>query len=116
MQSHGLGMASLLYDLLDQFADREAASRGAGALIDAVGGLLSATIEDTQALETPPRGEAGRARFDQIGRHLRRHFADPDLSAADVANAVQESPRRYLHRLYAQFGRSFRGELVALCV
>ena len=113
LRSHGLGMAALLFDLLDRFAETEAASRGAGALIDAVGGLLSATLEDSQAQERPPRGEAGRARFDQIGRHLRRHFADPDLSAEDVANAVGVS-RRYLHRLYAQYGRSFRGELVAL--
>ena len=113
LQSHGLGMASLLYDLLDRFAENAAAARGAGALIDAVGGLLSATLEDFQAQERPPRGEAGRARLDQIGRHLRRHFADPDLSAEDVANAVGVS-RRYLHRLYAQFGRSFRTELVSL--
>ena len=113
LRSHGMGMAALLYDLLDRFAETEAASRGAGALTDAVGGLLSATLEDFQAQERPPRGEAGRARFDQIGRHLRRHFADPDLSAEDVANAVGVS-RRYLHRLYAQYGRSFRGELVAL--
>ncbi len=113
LRSHGLGMAALLYDLLDRFAESEATARGAGALIDAVGGLLSATLEDFQAEERPPRGEAGRARFDQIGRHLRRHFADPDLSAEDVANAVGVS-RRYLHRLYAQFGRSFRSELVTL--
>jgi len=45
--------------------------------------------------------------------HLRRHFADPDLCAANVAAAVGVS-RRYLHRLYAEDDRSFREELIAL--
>ncbi len=113
LRSHGMGMASLLCDLMVRLAKGDAATLGAGAVVDAVGGLLSATLEDSHAADRPPRGEAGRARLEQIGRHLRRHFADPDLSAADVAVAVGVS-RRYLHRLYAHFGRSFRAELVSL--
>jgi AraC-like DNA-binding protein len=111
--SHATGVAPVLYDLLARLTMREAATPGAGALIDAVGGLLSATLEDCFASEPPARGEAGGARREQIARHLRRHFADPELSAADVAAAVGVS-RRYLHRLYAEEGRSFREELIAL--
>jgi len=113
LQSHGLGMASLLYDLLAKLAARETATPGAGALVDAVGGLLSAVLEDCLPAARPARGEAGQARLDQIHRYLTRHFADPDLSAADAAAAVGVS-RRYLHRLYAHYDQSFRDELIGL--
>jgi AraC-like DNA-binding protein len=113
LASHATGVAPLLYDLLIRLTTREAATPGAGAVVDAVGGLLSATLEDCFAAETPTRGESGRARLEQISRHLRRHFADPDLCATDVADAVGIS-RRYLHRLYAEDGRSFRQELIGL--
>jgi AraC-like DNA-binding protein len=113
LHSHGLGMGSLLYDLLLRFCARGAAVPGPAGLTDAVGGLLSAMLEDCVPAGRPARGDAGHARLEQINRHLRRHFADPDLSAADVAAAVGVS-RRYLHRLFAQHGRSFRDELIAL--
>jgi AraC-like DNA-binding protein len=113
LKSHGLGMASLLYDLLGRLGGRETPTPGFGALVDAVGGLLSATLEDCAPLEKPARGESGHARLDQINRYLRRHFADPELSASDAAGAIGVS-RRYLHRLYAQHSRSFREELIAL--
>jgi AraC-like DNA-binding protein len=111
--SHSGGVAPLLYDLLAKLSSRESVTPSAGPLVDAIGGLLSATLEDRFAADPPARGEAAGARREQIGRHLRRHFADPDLSAADVAAAVGVS-RRYLHRLYAEDGRSFREELIAL--
>ena len=113
LRSHGQGVAPLLFDLILRFTARDAATPSAGALLDAVGGLLSATLEDCVAPEAPARGQAADMRREQIGRHLRRHFADPYLSAADVAEAVGVS-RRYLHRLYADEGRSFREELIAL--
>ncbi|MFI4975603.1 MAG: helix-turn-helix transcriptional regulator [Caulobacterales bacterium] len=112
-RSHGRGMAPLLYDLLISLAVHERAAPGAGALADAVGGLLSAMLEDCLSPQGAEHGEAGRARLDQIAGHVRRHFADPDLAAADVADATGVS-RRYLHKLYAQHGRSFRQELIAL--
>jgi AraC-like DNA-binding protein len=111
--SHAGGVAPLLYDLLAKLSGRDTATPGAGPLVDAVGGLLSATLEDLYASGPPARGEAAGVRRDQIARHLRRHFADPDLCAADVAAAVGVS-RRYLHRIYAEDGRSFREELIAL--
>jgi AraC-like DNA-binding protein len=111
--SHAGGVAPLLYELLARLCGRDTATPGAGPLVDAVGGLLSATLEDRYAAGPPARGEAAAVRRDQISRHLRRHFADPDLSAANVAAAVGVS-RRYLHRLYAEDGRSFREELIAL--
>jgi AraC-like DNA-binding protein len=113
LRCHGFGVAPLLFDLLLRLAARQAAAPGAGALLDAVGGLLSATLEDCVAAEPAARRRAADARREQIARHLRRHFADPYLTAADVAAAVGVS-RRYLHRLYADDGRSFRGELIAL--
>jgi AraC-like DNA-binding protein len=113
LRCHGLGVAPLLFDLLLRLAARQAASPSAGALLDAVGGLLSATLEDCVAAEPAARGRAADARREQIARHLRRHFADPYLTAADVAAAVGVS-RRYLHRLYTDDGRSFRGELIGL--
>ncbi len=111
--AHAKGVAPLLYDFLTRLAARDALTPGAGALVDAVGGLLSATLEDCVRTEAPARGQAAGVRLEQIGRHLRRHFADPDLTAADVAQAVGVS-RRYLHRIYAEEGRSFREELIAL--
>ncbi|HEY3798268.1 MAG TPA: AraC family transcriptional regulator [Caulobacteraceae bacterium] len=113
LAAHGGGMAPLLYDLISRFTAREALTPGAGALVDAVGGLLSAMLEDCVAAETPVRGQAAIARRDQINRHMRRHFADPELSAGDVARAVGVS-RRYLHRLFAEEQLSFREELIAL--
>src|SRR5579872_7008716 len=113
LRSHGRGVAALLYDFLAGLGDRQRATPGAGALVDVVGGLLSATLEDCLTVEDARQGEAGRVRLEQIMRHMRRHFADPGLSAADVAEAVGVS-RRYLHKLYAREGRTFRQELIAL--
>ena len=113
LKSHGRGVAGLLYDFLAGLGDGRRATPGPGALVDAIGGLLSAALEDCLTIEDARQGDAGRLRLEQIARHLRRHFADPDLSAADVAEAVGVS-RRYLHKLYAQEGRTFRQELIAL--
>src|SRR5271169_1082983 len=66
LTSHGRGVAGLLYDLLIGLGDRRRAAPGAGALADAVGGLLSATLEDCLAVEAAEPGEAGRARLEQI--------------------------------------------------
>jgi AraC-like DNA-binding protein len=96
-----------------RLAGGEAGAPGTRALADAIGGLLSATLEAFGDGAPPARGDAARTRLQQIGRHLRRHFADPGLCAADVAAAVGVS-RRYLHRLYAEDGRTFRDELIAL--
>jgi len=113
LMSHAGGVAGLLYDLVTRLTGGEARTSGAGALVDAIGGLLSATLETCGCEPRPRRGAVASTRLQQIGRHLRRHFADPELSAADVAAAVGVS-RRYLHRLYAGNGRSFREELIAL--
>jgi len=113
LRSHGRGVAALLYDFLASLADGQRVTPGAGALVDAVGGLLSAALEDCLTVEDARQGEAGRVRLEQIVRHMRRHFADPGLSAADVAEAVGVS-RRYLHKLYAHEGLTFRQELIAL--
>jgi len=114
-RTHGVGMASLLCDLMQNLSSREATPFRSGALIDAVGGLVSAMLEDSLGADRPERGRIGRTRMDQISRHLRRHFANPALSATAVATSVGVS-RRYLHKLYAQEGRSFHDELVELRV
>ena len=113
LRSHGRGVAGLLYDFLAGLGDNRSSTPGAGALVDAVGGLLSAVLEDCLSVESARQGDAGRVRLEQIVRHMRRHFADPGLSAADVAQEVGVS-RRYLHKLYAHEGRTFRQELIAL--
>jgi AraC-like DNA-binding protein len=113
LKNHAGPVAALLYDLVTRLAGGEPGAPGAAALADAIGGLLSATLEGCESATPQGRGAAGQTRLQQIGRHLRRHFADPGLCAADVAAAVGVS-RRYLHRLYAEDGRSFRDELVAL--
>jgi AraC-like DNA-binding protein len=112
LMSHGGGVAALLCDLISRTSGGETRAPGAG-FVDAIGGLLSATLEDCGRSQRLKRGAAAGTRREQIGGHLRRHFADPELSAADVARAVGVS-RRYLHRLYAEAGRSFREELIAL--
>jgi AraC-like DNA-binding protein len=113
LKNHAGPVAALLYDLVTRLAGGEPGAPGAAALADAIGGLLSATLEGCESAAPAGRGAAGQTRLQQIGRHLRRHFADPDLCASDVAAAVGVS-RRYLHRLYAEDGRSFRDELVGL--
>jgi AraC-like DNA-binding protein len=114
LRSHGGGVAGLLSELLKGLVDPARAVPGAGALTDAVGGLISATLEDCWAGEDHQASERlGRARMDSIGQYLRRHFADPELSPNDVARAIGVS-RRYLHKLFALETRSFRQELIAL--
>lgn len=113
LMSHAGPVAALLYDLVTRLAGGEAGASASPALADAVGGLLSATLEGCEGAAAQGRGGAGQARLLQIRRRLRRHFADPDLCAAGVAASIGVS-RRYLHRLYAEDGRSFRDELVAL--
>jgi AraC-like DNA-binding protein len=113
LQSHGRGVAALLYQFLAGLGEPQRATPGAGALVDALGGLLSAALEDCLPAPRVGAGESGQVRLEHISRHLRRHFADPGLSAAEVAEAVGVS-RRYLHKLYAQAGRSFRDELIQL--
>jgi len=112
-RSHGRGVAPVLHGFLAWLPGAGGAGLGPGALCDAVGGLLAAMLEDCLSVASAPAGGAGRVHLEEIGRHLRRHFAEPGLSACDVAEAVGVS-RRYLHRIYAEEKRSFRGELVAL--
>ncbi len=114
LRAHFGGVPSLLRDFLIGLADPKRAAPGAGALIDVLGGLVSATLEDCWASAAEDSADRlSRARLDQITQHMRRHFADPDLSAEDVARAVGIS-RRYLHKLFTEAGRSFRTELVNL--
>ena len=114
LRAHFGGVPSLLRDFLIGLADPKRAAPGAGALIDVLGGLVSATLEDCWASASEDSADRlSRARLDQITQHMRRHFADPDLSAEDVARAVGIS-RRYLHKLFTEAGRSFRSELVNL--
>jgi AraC-like DNA-binding protein len=114
LKAHGGGVAGLLCELLIGLMSPGRAIPGAGALTDAVGGLISATLEDCWAGEDSDAGERlGRARMESIGQYLRRHFADPELSPGDVAQAIGVS-RRYLHKLYANENRSFRQELIGL--
>ena len=107
-------VARLIGDLIGGLSGPDGAQTSPGGLADAIGGLLSAALETYR----PVTGQAaleplGQARMAGIDTYLRRHFADPDLSAAQVAAAIGVS-RRYLHKLYADCGRSFRQDLVAL--
>jgi AraC-like DNA-binding protein len=86
---------------------------GPGALTDAIGGLISAVLEDCWAQERDEVHALRKLRLEQIGQHMRRNFADPDLSPGDAADALGLS-RRYVHKLYSQESRSFRQELIAL--
>lgn len=114
LRAHFGGVPALLRDLMLGLSDPKRAAPGAGALIDVLGGLVSATLEDCWASTSDDSADRlSRARLDQISQHMRRHFADPDLSAEDVAKAVGIS-RRYLHKLFTEAGRSFRAELVNL--
>ena len=113
LRAHGGGVAALLHQLLTGLADPSRAGLGAGALVDAVGGLISAVLEDCWAQEQDDGQAMRKLRLEQINQHIRRHFADPELSPGDVAEALSLS-RRYVHKLYAQEGRSFRQDLIAL--
>ena len=73
----------------------------------------SAILEDCWALERDEGLRRRKERLEQMGQHMRRNFADPGLSAARVAEALSLS-RRYVHKIYAQEGRSFRQDLIAL--
>ena len=107
-------MAQLLRDLVAGLATPERATPGPGALADALGGLLSAMLEDCWTRDAPSIAERqGRLHIETIEAYVRRQFADPDLTPSDVAKAIGVS-RRYLHRLYTEAGRSFRGDLIAL--
>jgi AraC-like DNA-binding protein len=110
---HSGGVALLLHQLLAGLMTPGRAIPGAGALSDAVGGLVSAMLEDCWAAERNEGLVQRRLRMDQIGQHMRRNYADPALSPAGVAEALSLS-RRYVHKVYAQEGRSFRQDLIAL--
>jgi AraC-like DNA-binding protein len=113
VRAHSGGVALLMHQLLSGLMTSTRAIPGAGALADALGGLISAMLEDCWASE-PDEGLARRkVRLEQIGQHIRRSFADPALSPGAVAEALNLS-RRYVHKLYAQEGRSFRQDLIAL--
>ena len=112
LRAHAGGVAHLLHQLLGGVADGPV-TPGAGALADAIGGLASAMLEDCWAQDGAGRPAASAVRLDQVAQHLRRHFSDPTLTAGAVAEALGIS-RRYLHKLYAQTGRSFRHELIGL--
>jgi AraC-like DNA-binding protein len=112
LKSHGRGVASLLYELLCGLDVGSGSPPAPGAIIDAVGGLLSATLEDFISVSAPP-GNVVQVRVERIIRYMRRHFADPRLRAEDVAEALGIS-RRYLYRLLSEEGRTFRGELLGI--
>jgi len=113
LRAHAGGVSALLHQLVAGLTLPGRAAPGAGALTDAVGGLVSAVLEDCWAQERDEGQAMRKLRMEQIGQHMRRNFADPDLSPGDTAQALGLS-RRYVHKLYAQEGRSFRQELVAL--
>ncbi len=112
-RSHSGGVASLLHQLLAGLMTTGRAVPSAGALADALGGLVSAMLEDCWAAERDDGRIQRQLRMEQIGQHLRRNYADPSLTPGAVAEALHFS-RRYLHKLYAQEGRSFRQDLIAL--
>jgi AraC-like DNA-binding protein len=112
LRAHAGGLADLLHQLLGGVADGPV-TPGDGALADAIGGLASAMLEDCWAQDGAGSPAASAVRLDQVAQHLRRHFADPNLTAGAVAEALGIS-RRYLHKLYTQAGRSFRHELIGL--
>jgi AraC-like DNA-binding protein len=113
LRGHSGGVAVLLHQLVGGLALPGRAIPGVGALTDAVGGLISAVLEDCWDQERDEVHALRKLRLEQIGQHMRRNFADPDLSPGDTADALGLS-RRYVHKLYAQDGRSFRQELIAL--
>lgn len=113
LRAHSGGVATLLHQLIGGLVTPHRAAPGIGGLTDAVGGLVSAMLEDCWAQERDDGQALRKLRLEQIGQHMRRNFADPELSPGDAADALGFS-RRYVHKLYAQEGRSFRQELVAL--
>lgn len=113
-KAHGVGVGQLLSQLIIGLDSGERPVPGPGALADAVGGLLSATLEDCWSADGDVEvARLGRARMQTVDAYLRRHFADSSLTPSDVAQAIGVS-RRYLHKLFALSGRSFRQDLVAL--
>ena len=113
LRAHSGGVAALLHQLIAGLNLPGRATPGAGALTDAVGGLVSAVLEDCWAQERDDVHAVRKLRLEQIGQHMRRNFADPGLSPGDAADALGLS-RRYVHKLFAQAGRSFRQDLIAL--
>jgi AraC-like DNA-binding protein len=113
LRAHAGGVATLLHQLIAGLTLPGRAAPSPGALTDAVGGLVSAVLEDCWAQERDEGQAMRKLRMEQIGQHMRRSFADPELSPGDTAEALGLS-RRYVHKLYAQEGRSFRQDLVAL--
>jgi AraC-like DNA-binding protein len=113
LRAHSGGVAILLHQLIGGLATPHRATPGVGGLSDAIGGLVSAMLEDCWAQERDDGQAMRKLRLEQIGQHMRRNFADPELSPGDAADALGLS-RRYVHKLYAQEGRSFRQELIAL--
>ena len=113
LRPHSGGVAVLLHQLIAGLTIPGRATPGVGALTDAVGGLVSAVLEDCWAQESDDGHAVRKLRLEQIGQHMRRNFADPELSPRDAAEALGLS-RRYVHKLFAQEGRSFRQDLIAL--
>lgn len=113
VRCHSGGVALLLHQLMAGLMTSGRAIPGSGALTDALGGLVSAMLEDCWAVERDEGLVKRKSRLEQIGQYVRRNFADPDLSPGAVAEALNLS-RRYVHKLYAQEGRSFRQDLVGL--
>lgn len=113
LRTHAGAVAGLLHQLLAGLSLPGRAAPGAGALMDAAGGLISAMLEDCWAQERDDGQAVRKQRLEQIGQYMRRSFADPELSPGDAADALGLS-RRYIHKLYAQEGRSFRQDLIAL--
>ncbi|HEX7758402.1 MAG TPA: AraC family transcriptional regulator [Caulobacteraceae bacterium] len=113
LRAHAGGVASLLHQLIGGLSPPARAAPGAGALMDAVGGLVSAVLEDCWAQERDEGQTMRKLRLEQIGQYMRRSFADPELSVGGAADALGLS-RRYVHKLYAHEGRSFRQDLIAL--
>jgi AraC-like DNA-binding protein len=111
----GGGVARLIGDFLLGLTQPGRAGLSPGALVDAVGGLTAALLEDAWTLRAAAADERppGSSRLQSVDAYLRRHFADPDLSPVHAAEAIGVS-RRYLHRLFTDAGRSFRRDLIAL--
>lgn len=113
MKAHSGGVAQLVHQLLSGLMTSGRATPGSGALADAMGGLISAMLEDCWAAERDAGLDTRKARLEQISQHMRRNFADPHLTPGAVAEALSLS-RRYVHKIYAQEGRSFRQDLIGL--
>jgi AraC-like DNA-binding protein len=113
LRAHCGGVAVLLHQLIAGLGGGAVGFPAAGPLADAIGGLLAVVLEDCWSAPADESGATRRERIEAIGAHLRRHFADPELTPGRAAQALGLS-RRYVHKLYAGEGRSFRQELISL--